>query len=87
MRSGLRASSPAIFLSVQIFRPILPAHLSRIVFGPAENLHPLRTKSPPPPTLRPVSVHMQIFQRIESTPNFSDQLDGRIMPGTKHVPR
>ena len=29
----------------------------------------------------------QIFELIESNPSFSDQLDVRIMPGTKHVPR
>ncbi len=30
---------------------------------------------------------LQIFQKIEGTSNFLEQLDTRIMPGTKHVPR
>ncbi|GAB4813154.1 hypothetical protein N2152v2_000200 [Parachlorella kessleri] len=30
---------------------------------------------------------LEIFARIESSPQFVDQLDTRIMPGTKHVPR
>lgn len=30
---------------------------------------------------------IEIFQKIESTPQFLEQLDTRIMPGTKHVPR
>lgn len=28
-----------------------------------------------------------IFEQIEASPDYQPQLDTRIMPGTKHVPR
>lgn len=47
----------------------------------------MTSRPAPPPPLTVQGTAIDIFERIEANSNYSAELDTRIMPGTKSVPR